>query len=196
MFQLLPGMVYSAPSSPAGAFDGPSAVETRISDGRRGRDPGTTRIAPFAATQFASCAACSASMSFFLSSSVSTGGETADRQLVDLAGEGERDLIVGVVDRRAGVEPMSKVSSHGRSQRNVRSIVCVATTLPSTDERARAGAADAAHVVERERREAEPVILEVVDERVLARGQRVRPLPLHPLEVEQVPGEDRLALQR
>src|SRR5262249_43592824 len=61
-----------------------------------------------------------------------------------------------------------------------------------------AGAAppDPAQVVEREGGEAQAVVPEVEDERVPAGREGFGPLPFHPLEVEQVPGEDGLAPQQ
>ena len=56
--------------------------------------------------------------------------------------------------------------------------------------------ADAAHVVEGERAHAEAVVLEVELQRVLAGRQRLGAFPLHALQVDEVPDEDRLALEQ
>ena len=91
---------------------------------------------------------------------------------------------------------MSKLSSHCRIMGSVRSIFdglhCLAVHL----ERAGAGTAEAAHVVEGERADAEAVILEVELQRVLAGRERLRAFPLDALEVDQVPQEHRLALEQ
>ena len=63
-------------------------------------------------------------------------------------------------------------------------------------ERAGAGAAEAAHVVEGERADAEAVILEVELDGVLAGRERVRAFPLDAFQVDQVPEEHRLALEQ
>ena len=63
-------------------------------------------------------------------------------------------------------------------------------------ERAGAGPAETAHVVEGERADAEAVIFEVELDRVLAGRQRVGAFPLDPLQVDQVPQEHRLALEQ
>ena len=57
-----------------------------------------------------------------------------------------------------------------------------------------AAAADAAHVVERERAHAQAVVLEVEFERVLVRSESVGAFPAHPLQVDEVPREDGLPL--
>ena len=63
-------------------------------------------------------------------------------------------------------------------------------------ERAGAGTAEAAHVVEGERADAEAVILEVELQGVLAGRERVRAFPLDAFQVNQVPEEHRLALEQ
>ena len=75
-----------------------------------------------------------------------------DRQLVELAGERERDT--GSPRRHTGVpvsEPMSKLSSHCRMSGSVRSIFWRGDFLAVHLEHAGAAAADAAHVVEGQR---------------------------------------------
>ncbi|EXI77682.1 MAG: hypothetical protein AW12_03098 [Candidatus Accumulibacter sp. BA-94] len=63
-------------------------------------------------------------------------------------------------------------------------------------QRARAGPAEAAHVVEGERADAQAVVLEVELKRVLAGSESLGTLPLDPLQVDQVPQEHRLALEQ
>ena len=69
---------------------------------------------------------------------------------------------------------------------------CLAVHL----ERAGAGTAEAAHVVEGEGAQAETVILEIKLQRVLAGREGLRALPLDALEVDQIPQEHRLALEQ
>ena len=54
-------------------------------------------------------------------------------QLVDLAVEAERHLVVLVVHRRAGVDPdVEGLVSRQQERDRVRDACCVATSLPST----------------------------------------------------------------
>src|ERR1035437_2802965 len=118
-----------------------------------------------------------------------------DGQLVNFAGELERDLIVLIVHRRAGVaaDVEGLVPRHGQ---RYAVIECLRRNYLAIDlERAGAAFADAADTVEGQSTEAEPVILEVVLQRVLAWCERLRALPLHPLEVEQIPGENGFSFQ-
>jgi hypothetical protein len=56
------------------------------------------------------------------------------------------------------------------------------------------GAANAADAVEGQCGEAQPVVLRVELKRVIAGGERLRALPIHALEVEQIPGKSRRTL--
>src|SRR5262249_49367415 len=62
-------------------------------------------------------------------------------------------------------------------------------------ERTGAALTDAARAAERERSHAETVVLEVELDRMFARGQYVGGFPLDAFQVDQVPGEHRLALE-
>src|ERR1035437_1131498 len=117
-------------------------------------------------------------------------------QLVNFAGKLERDLIVLVVRRRAGVaaDVEGLVPRHGQ---RYAVIECLRRNHLAIDlERAGATFADAADIVEGQSTEAEPVILEVVLQRVLTRCERLRAWPLHALEIEQIPGEDGFPFQQ
>src|SRR3990172_1018827 len=107
-----------------------------------------------------------------------------DRQLVELAGEAERHLVVAVVDRGARVDADVEglvLREHERQRlRNLLRIDHLAVHLQ------RAAAAEP---------EADAVVLEVEDERVLARRERVLSLPAEPLDVDVVVDEHRLALE-
>jgi len=63
-------------------------------------------------------------------------------------------------------------------------------------EHAGAAPSDPTHVVEGESGHAKAVVLEVVLQRVLAGRKGLRTSPAQALQVEQVPGEDGLALQQ
>ncbi len=119
-----------------------------------------------------------------------------DRQLVKLAGKGERRLVVGVVHagQRVGadVEALVPLQDHRQRVRHGNGLDSFAVHL----ERAGAAAAEAAQVVERERADAEAVVLEVELDRVLAGRERVRAFPLDAFQVNQVPEEHRFALEQ
>ena len=117
-----------------------------------------------------------------MSSGDSFGRSIVERQLVELAGEGERHLVVRVVHRCAGVGADVEALVPLQDQRaSCAPSSGVATSLPSTFSTPVPPLADAAHVVEGERADAEAVVLEVELERVLARRQRVRAFPLDAL---------------
>jgi len=136
----------------------------------------------------------------FLKSSLVLGRELRsvdrDGQLVKLARELERYLIVLVVDRRAGIGANVEglVPLQNERQRTLHSLV--GHDLAVNLEHAGAGPADATHVVERERGEAQAIVLEVELKPMLARRERLCAFPALPLQVDQVPDEDRLALQQ
>ena len=119
-----------------------------------------------------------------------------DRQLVELGGQRERRLVVRVVHagQRVGadVEALVPLQDHGQRVLHLLGGDFLAVHL----QRAGAGAAEAAHVVEGERAEAQAVILEVELQRVLAGRERVRSFPFDALQVNQVPEEHRFALEQ
>src|ERR1035438_7801261 len=117
------------------------------------------------------------------------------RQLVELAGEGERNLIVLVVHRSASVGADIKVLVPLQDQRQGVLHRLRGHRLAVHLQDARTAAADAAHVVEGERSHAEAVVLEVEFQRVLAGRKHFRSLPLHAFKVDQVPREYWFALQ-
>ena len=84
-------------------------------------------------------------------------------------------------------EPTSRFSSHCEDQRDGALHLLVGDRLAVDLEDAGAAAADAAHAVEGERAHAEPVVLEVELERVLAGRQRLGALPADALQIDQVP---------
>jgi hypothetical protein len=119
-----------------------------------------------------------------------------DGYLVDLAGEGERHLVVAVIHRcgagLADVERLVKRQDQGKGPLELLGRHHLVVHL----QRPGAAAADTARIVVRQRRLAEPVVPEVVHDRMLAGGQRLRSLPTGPLEVEQVVREHRFAFQQ
>ncbi len=119
-----------------------------------------------------------------------------DRQLVELGGQRERRLIVGIIDTGqrigANVEALVPLQDHWQRMRHGNGLDFFAVHF----ERAGAGAAKTAHVVEGERADAKAVILEVELQRVFAGHERVRAFPLDAFQVNQVPEEHRLALEQ
>src|SRR5947199_10336352 len=112
-------------------------------------------------------------------------GAELHRQLDELALEGERHLVVPVVDRRARVDAHVEglVLREEEGQRLGHPLVVddVAVDLePATSAEP----------------EPDPVVREVVHEGVLARGQRVLTLPPDTLQVDVVVNEHRLALEK
>ena len=124
------------------------------------------------------------------------GAETAIVSLSICAGEGERHLIIVVVDRGAGVGADVEGLIPCRISGTVRSIVWVATPSPSTLSMPVPPRPIPLMSLNARVANPSPSYLKSNSSRVLARRQRPRPLPAHPLEVEQVPDEDRLALQQ
>ena len=131
-----------------------------------------------------------------MSSGVQLRAVHLDRQLVELGGKGERRLVVRVVHagQRVGadVEALVPLQDHRQRVRHGNGLDSFAVHL----ERAGAAAAEAAHVIEGERAQAEAVILEVELQRVLAGRERVRAFPLDAFQVNQVPEEHRFALEQ
>src|SRR5689334_4684861 len=85
-----------------------------------------------------------------------------DRQLVDLAGELERHLIILVVDRVASVGPDIEGLVDRKYERD-RALHCLRRDhLAVHLEGAGAAASEAAQIVEGQRREAETVIFEII----------------------------------
>ena len=109
------------------------------------------------------------------------------RQLIEFSGEGERNLIVLVVHRSAGigsnVEVLIPLQDEGQGVFHGLSGHHRTVHLES----ARTALTDAASVVKGERGQAEAVVLEVELQGVLAGRQHIRALPLHAFEVDQVP---------
>ena len=117
-------------------------------------------------------------------------------QLVELAGELERHLIVLVVHRRAGIGAHVEVLVPLQRHRNGLFHLLRRDHLAVDLEYAGAAAAQAAGAAEGERGGTQTVVLEVEFERVLAGCERLRTFPLDALEIDQVPGEHRLALEQ
>ena len=135
------------------------------------------------------------------SSSLIVGGRQLrpvdlERQLVELAGERERHLVVLVVHRVPVSEPMSKVSSHCRMSGRVCSIFWVATSLPSTLSTPVPLRPMPLMLLKASVARPEAVVLEVELQRVLAGRERLGAFPADALQVDQVPEEDRLALEQ
>src|SRR5215471_11175417 len=109
------------------------------------------------------------------------------RDLVDLAGERERHLVVLVVDRRAGVRADVQVLVPLENEREG-VLHPLARDFRAVDlEDSGAALAEPTVAAEHERRRTEAVVPEVELERVLAGRQDLRSLPLDPLQVYQVP---------
>jgi hypothetical protein len=107
------------------------------------------------------------------------------RQLVERAGELERHLVI-VGHRCAGIGPDVEVFIPLHDERDSVFHGLARHLLAVDLEYTGAAAADAAHVVEGERTEAEAVIFEIEFKRVLARRQRVRCLPARALYIEEI----------
>ena len=120
----------------------------------------------------------------------------ADRQLVDLAREPERYLLVLIIHRRAGIRSDVESFVPGQRQRNGALQRLRRDHLSVDLERSGARSPDAADTVEHEGSEPEPIIFEVVLERMFTCGKRLRALPTHALQIEQVPKKHRLAFQQ
>lgn len=118
----------------------------------------------------------------------------AERDLLELAGERERRLVVLVVDPGQGVGTDIETLVELQQERQRVLHLLLRDHLAVDLERADAAAADATHVIEGERREAQSVILEVELKHVLAGAERFASLPPHALQTNQVPGEHRLVL--
>ena len=119
-----------------------------------------------------------AASSFLMSSGDELRPIDLDRQLVELAGEGEGRLVVGIVHagQRVGADIEALVPLQDHRQRLVH--LLGSDHLAVDLQRAGAGAADAAEVVEGERAGAHAVILEVELDRVACRAS-ARPVPSH-----------------
>src|SRR5215471_12930075 len=116
------------------------------------------------------------------------------RELVELAGETERHLVI-IGHRRAGVGADVEVLVPLQDQRNS-ALHSVARHLLAVDfEHTSAAAADAAQIVKCERADSQPVVFEVELQRVLAWHQCIRSLPAHAFQVDEVPQKLRLALE-
>src|SRR5215469_679439 len=112
-----------------------------------------------------------------------------ERQLVELASEAERNLVVLVVHWRFGVGTHVEVLVPLKDEWQ-RVLHLLACDLLAVDlEHPRTALADAAQVVEGERPHAEAVVLEVELDSVLAGGHGVGSLPADALQVEEVPQE-------
>src|SRR5262249_51489924 len=119
-----------------------------------------------------------------------------ERDLVDLARERERHLVVLVVDRRAGIGPDVEVLVPLKDERD-RVLHLLARDFSAVDlQYAGAAPAEPTIATGHERRRPDPGIPDLELERVLARRQGLGCLPLDALQVHQVPREDRLALEQ
>ena len=134
------------------------------------------------------------SFSFIDSTRASTSAGERDGQLIDLAVEGKRHVIIAIIDGRAGIRPNIEGFIPGKGERD-RAIHHVRRDDFAIDpQRSGSRATKPADIVEGERRKPQPVIFEVIRRRMLTRRKRLGRLPFHPFQVEQVPGEDRSAL--
>src|SRR5664280_1276962 len=117
------------------------------------------------------------------------------RQLVDFAVEGERNLVVLVVHRGFGiatdVEVLIPLQDEWQSVVHRLRGDCLSVDF----QYARSTLTDTADVVEGKRAHAEAVVLEVELQGMFARCESGGTLPLHPFQVNQVPGKGWLALQ-
>jgi hypothetical protein len=117
-----------------------------------------------------------------------------DRQLVELAGEREWDLIAAVIHLRAGFRADVEGLIDWQGQRHGALHRLRRDDLAVHRQRSGTGTTDPAHVVEGKCSKAETVVFEVEHDGVLTGRERLRPFPADPFEREQVPGEDRPAL--
>ena len=119
-----------------------------------------------------------------------------DRQFVELGGQGERRQVIRIVHAGQGVgadvEGLVPLQDHGQRVRHGFGGHDLAVHL----QHAGAGPAEAAHVVERERADAQAVILEVELHGVLAGRERIGAFPFDAFQVDQVPEEHRLAFEQ
>src|SRR5215470_1292814 len=112
-----------------------------------------------------------------------------DGQLVDLASERKRDLVIAIIHRRAGVCPDVKGLVPLQDQRH-RPIHGLRRNHFAVDlQRARAATAEAAQLVERKRRKTQTIVFEFKLDGVLTGRQSVRAFPANPFQVKQVPDE-------
>src|SRR4029077_11819245 len=118
-----------------------------------------------------------------------------DRQLVDLACERERDLIIAIIHRRTGFRANVESFVDWQNQRHRALHFLRRNDVAVHSQGSGAATADSAHVVEGKRSEAETVVFEIEHDGVLAGRKRLLALPADAVEAEQVPSEDRLAFQ-
>src|ERR1700730_18348647 len=119
-----------------------------------------------------------------------------DGQLVDLARERERDLIIAIIYRRSGSRAYVEGLIDWKNQRHRALHFLRRSHIAVHSQGSAAATADAAHVVEGKRSEAETFVLEVEHDGVLAGRKCLRAFPADAGETQQVPGEDGLALQK
>src|SRR5262245_47384181 len=105
----------------------------------------------------------------------------SDGQLVELAGELERHLVVPVIHRSAGVRADVEGLVPLQDKRHRALHFLRGHHLPVDLQHPGAALADAAQLVEGQRREAQPVVFEGELARVLAGRERLRALPAHAL---------------
>src|SRR5215470_16387778 len=117
-----------------------------------------------------------------------------DGELINLAVEGERGLVILVVHTGSSVGTDIK-RLVGREDNWDRLLHCMRiNNLAIHFQRASAAKTNAAGIVESEGSKAQSVVLVIELDGVFARGEWLRTGPLHALEVHEVPGEYRLAL--
>ena len=112
-------------------------------------------------------------------------GSQLDRQLVELAGEAERRLVVVVVHARAGIDSDIEGLVDGKATWNSVRDGFLGDFLAVHRQDARAAF-----------RHAGPVVFEVKHDGVLARRQCLRSFPTEAFQTEEVVGEDRFALEQ
>jgi hypothetical protein len=108
-----------------------------------------------------------------------------DGHLVDLASEVERHLVVAIIHRVGAAETNAERNVEGLNQRKGCLQLLGRHYVAVHLQRTRAAAADTARIVVSERRLSEPIVFEVVLDRMPAGGQCLRSLLAGPLEVEQ-----------
>jgi hypothetical protein len=122
---------------------------------------------------------------------------TIDRQgdSFDLSVEGEGRLVVLIVDAgqrvRADVERLVPLQNQWQGALHL----LLSYDLAVQIENSHAAAADAGEIVEGESSDPQAIVFEVELQRVLAGRERFGAFPAHPLQIDQVPGKNRLALE-
>ncbi len=136
------------------------------------------------------------SSSFLISSGDNCGRSILIVSLLNFAVSGNGGMIVGVVHAGDGIGADIEALIPLQDDRDRLLHPLLVDHLAVHLQRAGTAFADAGKVVVRHRADAQAVILEVELDGVLAGRERLRGLPLDPFEVEQVPVEHRLALEK